>query len=68
MSALVESDQATGGEMAGEAIPIARVGAQTMKQKHRRIVPRTGCRLPLDVMKADATSLEPPVGRFCHPP
>src|SRR5216683_2057543 len=68
MSALVERDQATGGELAGEAIPIARVGAQTMKQKHRRVAPRAGLGPPFDVMKADAPSLEPSVGRFCHRP
>ncbi len=68
MSALVESDQATGGEMSREAIPVMRVGAQAMKQKHGSVAPRIGFRVPVEVMKADAASLEPSVGRFGHRP
>ena len=68
VAALVESDQATGGEMSREAIPVVCVGAQAMKQKDRSVAPRAGFRAPVEVMKADAASLEPSVGRFCHRP
>jgi hypothetical protein len=66
--ALVESDKAMGGEVAREAIPVVSVGAQAMKQKHGSIAPRAGFRAPIEVMKADAASLEPSVGRFGHRP
>ena len=66
MTTLIESDQAPGGEMAREAIPVMRVGAQAMKQKHGCVAPRTSFRAPIEVMNADAASLEPSVSRFCH--
>ena len=66
--ALVESDEVTGGEVAREAIPVTGIGAQAMKQKYGSRAPRAGFRAPIEVMKANATSLEPTVGRFCHRP
>ncbi len=65
---LVERDQATVAEMAGDAIPVMSVGAEAMQQKHRNIAPRAGFRAPSEVMEADATSLEPSVDRFSHRP
>ncbi len=68
MSALVERDDMAIHELACEPVPIARVGAQTVKEEHRRIAPRASFRRPVDVMKTDATSVEPSVGRFRHRP
>src|SRR4029077_5315301 len=48
---LVESDQAAGGQMAREAVPVVRVGAQAVEQKHGRASSRAGFGAPIEVMK-----------------
>jgi hypothetical protein len=39
-----------------------------MEQKHGTVAPGAGLSTPLEVVKADAASLEPSVGRLCHRP
>jgi hypothetical protein len=66
MAALIERDETAALEVAGNPIPVSSVGAESVKEEHWRVVPCFPFRRPLDVMEADATSLEPTVGRFPH--
>jgi hypothetical protein len=64
--ALVEGDEVPTPELMREAVPVASVGAQAVKEKHRRIGPRFAFRAPLDVVQSDTASIEPSVSRFSH--
>jgi hypothetical protein len=66
VSALVEGNEMAASELARQAVPVTGVGAEAVKEKHRRIGPRFTFRAPLDVMKIDTASIEPSVGRFSH--
>jgi hypothetical protein len=67
VATLIERHDAPVSEAEGNAVPVAGVGAQSVKKKHRLIGPRALYRSrPFHVMETDAVSLEPPVGRFDH--
>jgi len=67
VATLIKRYDAPASEVDGDAVPIAGVGAQAVKKKHGCVGTTAPFRsLPFDVMKTDAVSLEPPVGRFGH--
>ncbi|OLD50155.1 MAG: hypothetical protein AUI42_04485 [Actinobacteria bacterium 13_1_40CM_2_65_8] len=67
MPTLIERDYAPAFEAASNPVPVAGVGAEAVKKEHRCLGPRALFRSrPLDVMKTDAVTLEPSVGRFGH--
>jgi hypothetical protein len=63
---LVEGDEMPASELARQAVPVTGIGAEAVKEKHRRIRPRFTFRAPLDVVKIDTASIEPSVSRFSH--
>jgi hypothetical protein len=67
VSTLVEGDEPAISEMARETLPVARIGAEAVKQKHCRRTSGSRLRPPLQVVEAGAISFEPSVGRFAHP-
>jgi hypothetical protein len=67
VATLVEGDDPPSAEMTSEAIPVARIGAQAVEQEHRRLAVRASITFPLDIVEADAISLEPSVDWFTHP-
>jgi hypothetical protein len=67
VATLIKRYNAPASEVDGNTVPIAGVGAQAVKKKHGCVGTSAPFRsLPFDVMKTDAVSLEPPVGRFRH--
>jgi hypothetical protein len=68
VAALIERDDAVTGQLAGKAVPVARVGAEPVQQEKWTFVARVFVRPPLDVVKADAVSLQPAVDWFAHRP
>jgi len=63
---LVEGDDAPVREISREPIPVARVRAQAVEKKQRRLALSGAVRPPLDIVEADAISLQPSVDRFRH--
>jgi hypothetical protein len=66
MAPLVEGDDSPVREVFHEAIPVARVGAQSVEKEDWRVGLSGGVRPPLRVVQADALSLQPTVDRFGH--
>jgi len=66
VSALVESDESSIWKAAREALPVASVGAETVKQKERRRSLAISFRFPLEEVEANPSAFEPTVDRCEH--